>query len=129
MGGPYLGELSFHGRKMNGRFLMDHIIASQNNKYLLFSKWLPDFKKKVHLLGFFPYNRWCRCFKIFIYDTSSNTFYEQIGFQKCLYISSMIESNIIYHEAFHDQLEVYRREIEFNIHNFILVPENELYER
>lgn len=116
MGGPYLGDLFLRDNKLRGKFLADNQKYSDDKKYLLLS-WLKG------ELGFIS-----RDFRIMIIDRKTNKFYQSKKIESALYIVRMNDGVITYHQAFHDGIKKFEREIKFDRANFEEIIDKEIYE-
>ena len=112
MGGPYIGELKFQGKKINGEFLADGEKLSQDKSKLVFSQYL-GFEHKG-ILGL----RVVREFRILVYDEETNSFYQSKTQYEALSIEKMTGQAITFHLAFHTDIDIYRRTLDFNENNF-----------
>jgi hypothetical protein len=112
MSGPYIGNLEFRGKMIDGQFLADGEKLSEDKKRIVFSKYL-GFKKK----GILRQNT-IREFRILIYDEPTDSFYQSRTKYEALAIESMIGNKIMFHLAFHTEIKSYQRELDFNDQNF-----------
>lgn len=123
MGGPYIGKLEFHGEMIEGEFLADNEKLSNDKSRLVFSKY--NGTKKT---GFFGLKS-IRDFKILIYDELTNSWYESKQSFEALAIENMVENIITFHIAFHTEFAKFRRQVGFNLQNFIEInkPNNQQF--
>ncbi|UGS24494.1 hypothetical protein [Flavobacterium channae] len=115
MGGPYIGELEFKGKLLDGKFLADNKKLSLDKSRVVFSKYVGS--KKTGLFGF----KSKREFKILIYDEPTNSFYQSKESFEALAIKSILNEDIVYHIAFHLEIKEFERHIKFNDQNFIKI--------
>ena len=127
MGGPFLSDLALNGRLLQGKYLVNHSVYSNDKRYLLLSKYIPDYFEMRKLL-FISKRKYLICFRILIYDNKNNEYYQQNNFQRCLFIQSMSDNNIVYYEAFHNELEKYKRELLFNSNTFTAIDQSKVYQ-
>lgn len=118
MGGPYIGDLEFQGKSINGKFLADGEKLSKDKSKLIFSQYLG-----LKRVGFFG-NKTIREFRILIYDQETNSFYQSKEQYEALVIENMIGDIITFHIAFHTEMERHKRTIRFTDENFHRVEMN-----
>lgn len=125
MSGPWLGDLFINNVKLKGKFLVDNQVTSEDNRYFIFSKYYePKEIKFLNLISFTSNNR---VFKIFVFDTIQNIFYEEINKHRALYIEGVSENLISFHNAFHNKMTRFLDTILFNDVNFIIKKESEVF--
>ncbi|MEN8194531.1 MAG: hypothetical protein ABFS12_17055 [Bacteroidota bacterium] len=112
MGGPYLGELEFNGNDISGKFLADSEILNEDKSKIVFSRLLTQYS------GGFQGLKSKRDFRIFIYDTNENKFFQSKESFECLAIEKMERNQITFHRSFHTKIYKYRDSIDFNMTNF-----------
>lgn len=112
MGGPYIGELEFHGKLVEGKFLADGEKLSQDKSKLVFSQHLGFYNK-----GFLGLKT-IREFRILVYDENTNSFFRSKTQYEALAIEKMKDDIITFHIAFHTEIDSYKRTIVFNEMNF-----------
>lgn len=112
MGGPYLAELEFKGKLISGKFLADSETLNEDKSKIVFSRFLTQYS--AGFLGL----KTKRDFRIFIYDTNDDKFFQSKESFECLAIEKMESNRITFHKAFHTEIEKFRDSIEFNTTNF-----------
>ncbi len=112
MGGPYIGELEFQEKLISGKFLADSETLNEDRSKVVFSRFLTQYS--AGFLGL----KTKRDFRIFIYDTNEDKFFQSKESFECLAIEKMESNQITYYEAFHTEVDKYRDSIEFNTTNF-----------
>jgi hypothetical protein len=118
MGGPYIGNLEFQGKPINGEFLADGEKLSQDKSKFVFSQYLGF--KKAGFLGI----KTIQEFRIIIYDEKTTSFYQSQAQYEALAIENMIGDIITFHNAFHTDMERYKRTIRFTDENFYRIEMN-----
>lgn len=118
MGGPFLADLYIDDKKLRGRFLLNHSVCSDSGRYILFSHFEGYLFERVALLGFIPFRRRRKCFRILVYDIEGDSFYSQLDYQQVLFLVSMTGTMIVYHEAFHAGMQEFRRDTQLDANHF-----------
>lgn len=112
MGGPYLGELEFKGKLISGKFLADSETLSEDKSKIVFSRFLTQYST-----GFLGLNT-KRDFRILLYDTAEDKFFQSKESFEYLAIEKMESNLITFHKAFHTEIEKFRDSIKFDKTNF-----------
>lgn len=118
MGGPFLGRVEIKGKRVRNKFFAD------NDKYLLDQKFisLVEYKGEKFenrtFLNIIKYQRRVKDFRIILINTQSEDIFESKYLAEALFVEEMKNNIIIYYEAFHNEIQYFKRKIEFNEDNF-----------
>lgn len=128
MGGPFLGRMEIRGKRTRSKFFAD------NNKYLLDQKFisLVEYKgerfENRNFFNIINYQKKVKDFRIILIDTQTEDIFESDFLGEALFVEEIKNNKIIYYKAFHNGIQHFIKEIEFNETNFKKIEPNQFFE-
>jgi hypothetical protein len=121
-----VGDAYLFNRKLKQKFLVNNYLVSREGNFVILSEFIKPGPVKV--LGIFNAESHYPKFRILICDLKKQEFYEQKGSEKALYIKRVFNNKIIYYEAFHSNMEEFKRVVKINDSNFKKIPSEDIFE-
>jgi hypothetical protein len=121
-----IGDAYLFDKKLKRKFLVNNYLVSKERDFLILSEYIKPGPVKV--LGIFNAESHQPKFRILICDLTKNEFYEQKASEKALFVKRVFNNKIIYYEAFHGNMEEFKRVIKINDSHFKKIAAEEVFE-
>lgn len=128
MGGPSLGRMKIKGKRVRNKFFADNDRYSFGQHFICLVEYKGERLENRKFLNIISYQKRKKDFRIILIDTQSEDIFESEPLSEALFVEEMTNNKITYYEAFHNGIQDFKREIEFNGNNFKKIEPNQFFE-